>query len=131
MSVDNSELRLDIWLWAARFYKTRSLAKQAIEGGKITHNDSSPKAARAVHVGDRIGISRGVERMQVVVAGIRAVRGPASVAQTLYEETPESRKLREESREMRRLTGAGLDHPPTRPDKHSRRLLREFKEGSR
>jgi ribosome-associated heat shock protein Hsp15 len=131
MHAGSAEVRLDIWLWAARFYKTRSLARQAVDGGKITHNDAAPKPARLVHVGDRIGLSRGIERMQVVVAGIGTSRGPASVAQTLYEETPESRKARDEAREMRRLTGAGLDHPPSRPDKHSRRLLREFKEGSR
>jgi ribosome-associated heat shock protein Hsp15 len=129
MNAGGDQMRLDIWLWAARFYKTRSLARQAIEGGRITHNDASPKPARLVHVGDRIGISRGIERMQIVVAAIATSRGPASVAQTLYEETPESRKARDVAREMRRLTGAALDHPARRPDKHSRRLLREIKEG--
>lgn len=128
MSTVPSPARLDLWLWAARFFKTRSLARQAIEGGKITCNDVVPKVGRLVHVGDRIDISRGVERMRVVVAGLGTVRGPASVAQSLYEETPESRKLREEAREMRRLTGAGQDHPPSRPDKRSRRLLRQLRQ---
>ena len=124
-------VRLDVWLWAARFYKTRSLAKQAIEGGKVEVNDATPKPARAVHVDDRIRITRGIERMQVRVAAIGSARGPATQARALYEETPESREAREAAREMRRLTGAGLDHPPSRPGKHSRRLLREFKEGGR
>jgi ribosome-associated heat shock protein Hsp15 len=69
--------------------------------------------------------------MQVRVVATSSARGPAIQAQALYEETPESREAREVAREMRRLTGAGLDHPPSRPGKHSRRLLREFKEGGR
>lgn len=129
MSDDVDGVRLDVWLWAARFFKTRSLAKQAIEGGKIEVNDASPKPARPVHVDDRIRITRGIERMQVRVAGLGNMRGPASQAQALYEETAESLKAREAAREMRRLTGAGLDHPQFRPDKHSRKLLRELKEG--
>jgi ribosome-associated heat shock protein Hsp15 len=128
---DVDGVRLDIWLWAARFFKTRSLAKQAIEGGKIEVNDASPKPARPVHVDDRIRITRGIERMHVRVAGLSNMRGPASQARALYEETAESLKAREAAREMRRLTGAGLDHPQSRPDKHSRKLLREFKEGGR
>ena len=124
-------VRLDVWLWAARFYKTRSLAKQAIEGGKVEVHDAAPKPARSVHIDDRIRITRGIERMQVRVSAISSARGPATQGQALYEETPESREAREAAREMRRLTGAGLDHPPSRPGKHSRRLLREFKEGGR
>ncbi|MBX3698914.1 MAG: RNA-binding protein [Dokdonella sp.] len=124
-------VRLDVWLWAARFYKTRSLAKQAIEGGKVEVNDAAPKPARSVHIDDRIRITRGIERMQVRVSAISSARGPATQGQALYEETPESREAREAAREMHRLTGAELDHPPSRPGKHSRRLLREFKEGGR
>ncbi|MEZ5462385.1 RNA-binding S4 domain-containing protein [Dokdonella sp.] len=121
-------VRLDVWLWAARFFKTRSLAKQAIAGGKVAINDASAKPARSVHVGDQLSIARGVERMRVRVVGLSAMRGPATQAQALYEESAESVDAREKAREMRRLTGAGLDHPAARPDKHSRRLLREFKE---
>lgn len=124
-------VRLDVWLWAARFFKTRSLAKQAIEGGKIQVNDASAKPARAVHVGDQLKIARGVERMQVRVAALSAMRGPAAQAQSLYVESAESLAAREQARDMRRLTGAGQDHPASRPDKHSRRRLREFKEGGR
>lgn len=124
-------VRLDIWLWAARFFKTRSLAKQAIAGGKIQVNEASAKPARGVRVGDRVEVVRGIERMKVHVLGLSSQRGPASQAQALYEEFAESRDARERMREMRRLTGAGLDHPASRPDKHSRRQLREMKEGAR
>jgi len=124
-------IRLDLWLWAARFFKTRSLARQAIEGGKIEINEASAKPSRSVHVGDNLSIVRGSERMLVRVAGLRARRGSAPEAQMMYEESAESRATREQAREMRRLTGAGLDHPASRPDKHSRRLLRDFKKGGR
>lgn len=130
MSSD-SGVRLDIWLWAARFFKTRSLAKQAIEGGKIEVNEAAVKPARIIHVDDRLRITRGIEKFSIRVTAISAARGPASVAQTLYEESAESQVARENEREMRRLTGAGFDHPQKRPDKHSRKLLRGFKEGSR
>lgn len=129
--ITDSGVRLDVWLWAARFFKTRALAKQAIEGGKIEVNDASAKPARPVRVEDRLRITRGVERMSIRVIALSATRGPAKLAQALYEESAESIQRREQEREMRRLTGAGIDHPPSRPDKHSRRLLRGFKEGSR
>ena len=123
-------VRLDIWLWAARFFKTRSLAKQAIEGGKVEVNEAAAKPARLVHVDDRLRITRGIERFAIRVIATSATRGPATVAQTLYEESAESLAARESEREMRRLTGAGFDHPHKRPDKHSRKLLRYFKERS-
>lgn len=122
-------VRLDVWLWAARFYKTRSLAKLAVEGGKIDVGESSAKPAKLLHVGERIRISRGDERFVIDVVALSDKRGPASAAQALYAETAESLKAREDMREMRRLTGASFSHPPTRPNKHSRRLLRGFKEG--
>jgi ribosome-associated heat shock protein Hsp15 len=126
-----SGVRVDVWLWAARFYKTRNLAKQAIEGGKIEVNGAAIKPARMLRVGDRLRISRGIERFAIEVTALSATRGPASVAQMLYQETAESLAARESEREMRRLTGASMDHPHNRPDKHSRKLLREFKEGGR
>ena len=129
MSEPAHSVRLDIWLWAARFYKTRSLAKLAIEGGKIDVNDESAKPAKAIHVGDRLRISRGDERVLIGVVALSSKRGPAGPAQSLYVETAESIATRARDREMRRLTGAGLSHPPKRPNKKSRRLLRGFKEG--
>ena len=128
---DEAGVRLDVWLWAARFFKTRSLAKQAIEGGKIEVDEASAKPARLLRVNDHLRVTRGIERMSIRVIALSAARGPATQAQALYEESAESILRREQEREMRRLTGAGYDHPPSRPDKHSRKLLRGFKEGSR
>ena len=129
MKAAERAVRLDIWLWAARFYKTRSLARQAIEGGKVDLDDGAAKPAKLVHVGDRLRVRRGEERFEVVVSALSAQRGPASMTQELYAETEASRHERERLRELRRLTGAGLAHPQGRPDKHSRKLLRGFKEG--
>lgn len=123
-----NEVRADIWLWAARFFKTRALAKEAIEGGKIDVNDARCKPAKALHVGDRIKLSRGDERMDVVVLVLADKRGSAAIAQALYGETDESRANRELLKEQRRLTGAAFDHPHSRPDKHARRDLRRMKD---
>jgi ribosome-associated heat shock protein Hsp15 len=123
-----TEVRVDLWLWAARFFKTRSLAKQAIDGGKIDVNGGGCKPAKALHVGDRLRISRGEERLEVEVLGLSDKRSQASVAQALYLETEASRSVREAGKEQRRLTGAAFDHPPKRPDKHARRDLRRMKD---
>jgi ribosome-associated heat shock protein Hsp15 len=117
-------VRLDIWLWAARFFKTRSLAKQAIEGGKIELETGVARPARGVHVGDRLRIARGEERYEIDVLDISEARGPASVAQHLYRETEAGRAARAAAAEQRRLTGAGCAKPPTKPDKRARRLIR-------
>ncbi len=119
-------LRADQWLWAARFFKTRSLAKQAIDGGRIDVNDAGCKPAKAVHVGDMLRISRGEERLEVEVLGLSDKRGPASVAQTLYRETDASRAARETAQRQRQLVGAS--GPLKRPDKHARRDLRRLKD---
>ena len=121
-------LRADVWLWAARFFKTRSLARQAIEAGHVEVNDAACKPARALHVGDRLRIGRAQERLEVSILVLSARRGPASDAQRLYRETDASRVAREALREQRRLSGAAFDHPPGRPDKQARRLLRKFKD---
>jgi ribosome-associated heat shock protein Hsp15 len=122
-------VRADVWLWAARFFKTRSLAKQAIDGGKVDLNGAGCKPSRAVHVGDRLHIGRGEERFEVVVLALSEQRGPAPVAQALYRETEESLAAREAARAQRKLGAAGLLRPPTRPDKQARRLIRQFKDG--
>jgi len=115
-------VRLDVWLWAARFFKTRSLAKQAIEGGKIDCNDAPAKPSKAVHAGDRVRIRRGEETFVVDVVALAEQRGPASIAQTLYRETDESRAARDALREQRRMQGNNA--PATKPDKRARRLIR-------
>lgn len=121
-------VRADQWLWAARFFKTRSLAKQAIDGGKIEVNGARCKPAKILHVGDRVTVSRGSERMEVEVLLLSDKRGPATVAQGLYAENEESRARREAEREARRLDAAGYQPPPGRPDKRDRRRLIAFEE---
>lgn len=125
MTDSPASLRLDVWLWAARFFKTRSLAKQAIEGGKIERAGVSvSKAATVVRVGDLLRIQRGDACYEVRVLALDDVRGPASVAQTLYAETEEGRVRREAEAARRRDERAGFTPPETRPNKKARRLIR-------
>jgi len=118
-------VRVDVWLWATRFFKTRALAKQAVEGGKIDVNGSTvAKAAKMLHVGDRLHIARGEERFEIAVTGLPEQRGSATIARTYFEETLESRTARVAAAERRRLENAGYSRPATKPDKRARRLLR-------
>nr|WP_240734024.1 S4 domain-containing protein [Dyella soli] len=123
---DMESVRADVWLWAARFFRTRSLAKQAIEGGKVDLNGHGCKPAKAVHVGDRLVLGRGEERLEVEVLGLSEQRGPASVAQALYRESDASVAQREAAKAQRKLVGAMA--PPGRPDKQARRELRRLKD---
>lgn len=117
-------VRLDVWLWAIRFFKTRSLAKQMIEGGKVkVGGASATKPSRPLRVGDVLEISRGQDRYEIEVVHLTEQRGPAPVAQQCYRETEASRQAREASAEQRRLTAAGYARPPTKPDKRARRLI--------
>ena len=116
-------MRLDVWLWAARFFKTRSLAKQAVEGGKVEVNQAAGKPAKAVRIGDRVQVARGEERFEIDVIALSEKRGSAAVAQTLYRETDTSRAARLALIEQRRLEGAGYAKPPKKPDKRARRLI--------
>lgn len=120
-------VRLDKWLWAARFYKTRSLAKTAVEGGKVHLNAARVKAAKEVTVGDTLVITRGETVQTVVVQALAECRGSATVAATLYAETEESVEQREALAADRRMRRAGLSVPKMRPNKHDRRRLREMK----
>ena len=122
-------VRLDIWLWVARFFKTRRLAREAIDGGKVDVDGSAAKPAKLVHVGDTLRVARGEERFELQILALSLQRGPARVAQALYAETAASLGERERLREARRLTGERHTHPQRRPDKHSRKALRELKEG--
>ena len=118
-------LRIDRWLWAARFFKTRSSAAAAVSGGKVHYNGQRTKPARAVRAGDRLDIRRGDNRWEVTVLATAERRGPATEARTLYEERPESveRRLRErEERRTRRLAAAAGAGRPTKRDR--RRLDR-------
>ena len=120
----SASVRLDLWLWAARFYKTRSLARSAIETGKVDIGGQRAKAARAVRVGDGLHIARGEEQFEVSVLALSDTRGPASVAQTLYAETEASRAAREAARALRAAERNGYRAPETKPDKRARRLIR-------
>lgn len=121
-------VRLDVWLWAARFFKTRALAKQAIEGGKVEVNAQPCKPAKTVRAGDRIDLTRAQERYGIDVLDVSEQRGPAPVAQQLYRETEESKTRRAAEREQRRLTQAGYSSPPTKPDKQARRKIRALQD---
>jgi ribosome-associated heat shock protein Hsp15 len=130
MDIRDHPVRVDVWLWAARFFKTRSLAKLAIEGGKIEVNGDTCKPAKAIHVGDTIQVSRGEELVTCEVLGLAEKRGPASDAQKLYRESAASMAVREAERERRRVAGmgGGTLRPPTRPDKRARRQIQLVKD---
>jgi ribosome-associated heat shock protein Hsp15 len=116
-------VRLDAWLWAARFFKTRALAKRAIEAGKVDVDDHAGKPATILRAGEMLRIARAEERFEVVVLALSVQRGPASVAQALYRETDASRAAREAERERRRMEATGYRAPLTKPDKRARRLI--------
>ena len=120
----NESVRLDLWLWAARFFKTRSLAKQAVEHGKVEVGGQRPKASRAVRVGDALRVTRGDEVFALEVLGLSDTRGPAKLAQTLYAESAASRQAREEARARRAAEREGYRAPEGKPDKRARRLIR-------
>jgi len=121
------KVRIDKWLWAARFFKTRSMAAQAVSGGKVYINDARIKPARMVQAGDELRIRRGEVEFTVIVQGVTDRRRPAKEAQLLYTETETSLRQREEMQEQKRLEAAGRMHGPMkRPDKRSRRQIRSF-----
>jgi len=117
-------VRLDVWLWATRFFKTRALAKQAIEAGRIEVNAAAGKPARMIRIGDRLKITRGEDHYEIEVAALASRRGSAAVAQQCYRETDASRAAREAAAQQRRFAAAGYEKPPSKPDKRARRLIR-------
>jgi ribosome-associated heat shock protein Hsp15 len=124
-------VRLDKWLWSARFFKTRSLATEEIDKGRVQVNDQGAKPAREVRIGDRLSIRQGPVTRVVLVRGLSDVRGPAPVAQQLYEETPESVKAREEFAKNRHFLADpsdAIEHG--RPTKRDRRELAEWQRWS-
>jgi len=120
--------RIDKWLWAARFFKHRKLATEAVSGGHVHLNGNRVKPARAVHTGDKLTISKGSISFEVTIEAISDKRGPASVAATLYLESEESRVKREAYIEQMRLQAASSPSPQRRPDKRSRRRIIQFKQ---
>ncbi|HRK37319.1 MAG TPA: RNA-binding S4 domain-containing protein [Burkholderiaceae bacterium] len=124
-------LRIDKWLWAARFYKTRSLATDELNKGRVQVNDQVIKPSRELRVGDRVTVKAGHTVRTVQVLALSDVRGPAPVAQTLYTETPESLQARMAAAEMRRLAPEpALSQPQGRPTKRDRRLLQTLMHAS-
>ncbi len=119
-------LRLDKWLWAARFFKTRSLAGDAVTGGKIEVNGARAKPSRIIRLGDRLSIRRGSYEWTVVVKGLAKLRGPAPAAQLLYAETEESIRKREITSAQLKLERPPEFHSPGRPSKKDRRALLRF-----
>ena len=123
-----SGVRIDKWLWAARFFKTRSLATDAVSGGKIKLNGTATKPARDVKAGDRLEIFNGDTRWEVVVQALSEKRGPATEARQLYEETAESIAAREAEQMRRKFTVEPAADIHGRPTKRDRRRLDRFGE---
>ena len=120
------DIRIDKWLWAARFFKTRSLAAEAVTGGKVEINRDRPKASRIVRIGDQLRVRRGPYEWTVIIKDLVKNRGPASAARLLYEETEESMRKREAV-----LAQLKLERPPEfnlsgRPSKKDRRAIERF-----
>lgn len=124
----NVSTRLDKWLWAARFYKTRAIAKQMIDGGKVFYNGQRSKSGKAVVLGDRITIRQGFEEKHVIVVALADRRRDATFAQTLYKETSESIETREKNNLARKQGILLSPASDTKPDKKQRRQIRHLKE---
>ena len=128
-ATDNSAIRLDKWLWAARFYKTRALARSMIEGGKVHYNGQRSKPGKLVEVGAMLRIRQGHDEKEVQVLALSVQRLSAAQAQLLYAETDESIVKREKNAKAHRLNALYAPHPDTKPDKKQRRDLMRFKQG--
>lgn len=124
---ETDDIRLDKWLWAARFYKTRSIARQMIEGGKVHYNNQRSKPSKIVEIGAMIELIQGHDKKTVQVIMLTTRRGNATDAQKLYEESAESLEKREKMTQARKLNSLTMPHPERRPNKKERRDLLKFK----
>lgn len=122
-------VRVDKWLWAARFFKTRTLASDAVEGGKAHLNGQRVKPSKDVKIGDRLHITVGDMVWEITVLGLSEKRGPAPIAQALYEETPESRARREQQKENHAFATDPAQAVKGRPTKKDRRMIHRFTGG--
>jgi ribosome-associated heat shock protein Hsp15 len=122
--IESEGLRIDKWLWFARFFKSRSQATDAVAGGLVHVNNERAKPARPVRIGDTLTVTRGEARVEVIVRSLPVRRGPATEAQAAYSETLDSVAARERARESRRAAPIAS---PGRPDKHDRRALRALR----
>ena len=123
---NTAEVRLDKWLWAARFFKTRSLAAEAVAGGKVALNGVRPKPSRTIRPGDHLNIPRGAYEWIIIVKGTSTYRGPAPNAQALYGETEESRSRRQAASAQLKLERTADVNSPGRPSKKDRRAIAQF-----
>ena len=124
--MSDEEIRIDKWLWAARFFKTRSLAAEAVSGGKVDINGERPKPSRVVRLGDRLNIRRGLYEWTIIVKDVSRLRGPAPQAQLLYEETQESVSKRAAVAAQMKFEGPPDFDSPGRPSKKDRRAIDRF-----
>ena len=125
----SESVRLDKWLWAARFFKTRSIAREAVAGGKVRLNGNRAKPGRSLNTGDQLRIQRGEEEYIITVLELSARRGPSLTARTLYQETDDNRGIRESLARQRKLNRDQHANRERRPDKRQRRKLVRFKTG--
>jgi len=126
MSEQTNKIRLDKWLWAARFFKTRALAKGAIEGGKVHYEGQRCKVSKTVDVGAKLTIRQGFDEKIVMIKALSEQRRGAPEARLLYEETPESIKARMDKAEYRKVVKASQAAPDHKPNKKERRDMRRF-----
>ena len=119
--------RIDKWLWTSRFFKTRSLASHAVNGGKVHLNEQRVKAGRMIKVGDSLSIQKEADFYEIVITAINKTRRPAKEAVLTYEESEQSRLKREREREIKKLASASRPTPQRKPDKREREQLRRFK----
>ncbi len=120
-------VRLDKWLWAARFYKTRAIARAMIEGGKVHYNGQRARPGKHVEINATLTVQQGHEQRTLIVNALSQVRQNATIAQQLYRETEESIEKRQKLAEARKLNALSMPHPDKRPDKKQRRHLIKFK----
>lgn len=125
--VDDNKIRIDVWMWAARFYKTRSIARSAIQSGKVTYNGEKCKAGKFVDVGAVVRFKAGFDEKEVVIKELSKQRGNATIAQTLYRETAPSMLKRQQNAEARKAQAFHNPHPDHRPNKKERRELLRIK----
>jgi len=126
--MSEERVRLDKWLWAARFFRTRNLARQAIEGGKVWYDGARCKVSKEVRIGAELRVRQGLDEKTVIVRALSQERRGAPEAALLYEETAQSAAAREAGAEQRRLQRAAGAAPSGRPDKRDRRLIHQFRE---
>lgn len=123
----NDEIRLDKWLWTSRFFKTRSLASDAVNGGKVHLNGQRVKAGRPVKTGDVLSIQKDSDLYEVTITGINKTRRPAKEASLTYEESESSRSKREQEQQIKKLASATRPMPKRKPGKREREQLRNYK----